>query len=59
MAAQEPSEESSKEEEASRHPMTEEDEHGNLTFGFSYINAASDSDNKAILVEEEGEGWKE
>jgi hypothetical protein len=39
--------------------MTVEDEHGALMVGFSYIHATSDLDKKAILVEEEGEGWRE
>lgn len=39
--------------------MTVKDGRGALTFGFSYINATSDSDKKTILVEEEGgEGWR-
>lgn len=42
--------------------MTMEDEHGALTVIFSYISATSDTDKKdkqAILVDEEGEGWRE
>lgn len=36
-----------------------EDEHGALMVGLSYINATSDLDEKAVLVEEEGKGWRE
>lgn len=39
--------------------MIVEDEYGVLMVGFSYIYVISDLDKKVILVEEEGEGWRE
>lgn len=38
---------------------TVKDKHGALMVAFTYINATSDLDEKAVLVEEEGKGWRE